>query len=109
MESKCSGGNIDNIECPEKFNVNHSLCIKCINDADVAIEECNNNLLIEGISPLIQLKNLLAVIHRDGGHYTEKYGINKSINDATQIVANLIMNPNTEGKFCELNNENNRE
>ena len=37
------------------------------------------------------LKNLLAVIHRDGGHYTEEHGIEKSVKDATQIVADAIV------------------
>lgn len=31
-------------------------------------------------------KNLLAVIHRDGGHYTDKHGIRKSTDDAMQRV-----------------------
>ena len=37
-----------------------------------------------------QLQNLLAVIHRDGGHYTEKHGVEKSCKDAMQIVSDLI-------------------
>jgi len=32
------------------------------------------------------LHNLLAVIHRDGGHYTGQYGIEKSVEDAIKIV-----------------------
>ena len=31
------------------------------------------------------LKDLLAVIHRDGGHYTEEYGLEKSATDAQFI------------------------
>jgi len=34
------------------------------------------------------LLNLLAIIHRDGGDYTGKHGIEKSVNDAMQIVVN---------------------
>jgi hypothetical protein len=37
------------------------------------------------------LRNLLAVIHRDGGQYTAMYGIEKSVEDAMQIVSNLIV------------------
>ncbi len=37
------------------------------------------------------LLNLLAVTHRDGGHYTEKHGLNKSIEDAMKIVSNLVV------------------
>ena len=37
------------------------------------------------------LINLLAVIHRDGGHYTAKHGINKSVADAMTIVSNAIV------------------
>ena len=37
------------------------------------------------------LLNLLAVIHRDGGHYTEKHGINKSVKDAMLIVSHFLV------------------
>ena len=37
-----------------------------------------------------QLKNLLAVIHRDGGCYTHEYGVEKSVQDAIQKVADLF-------------------
>jgi len=33
------------------------------------------------------LLNLLARIHRDGGHYTQEYGIEKSVQDADLKVA----------------------
>jgi len=39
-------------------------------------------------APYDKLLNLLAVIHRDGGHYTEQHGLNKSCQDAEKIVAN---------------------
>jgi hypothetical protein len=32
------------------------------------------------------LYNILAVIHRDGGHYTAKHGLEKSVKDAQEIV-----------------------
>jgi hypothetical protein len=32
------------------------------------------------------LRDLLAVIHRDGGHYTEKHGLEKSTADAHAVV-----------------------
>jgi len=32
------------------------------------------------------LLNLLAIIHRDGGHYTGEHGVEKSVKDATQRV-----------------------
>lgn len=35
------------------------------------------------------LNNLLAVIHRDGGHYTGKHGVQKSAEDAMKIVAEM--------------------
>jgi len=38
------------------------------------------------------LQNLLAVIHRDGGHYTDKHGIEKSVEDAIAIIANFNAN-----------------
>lgn len=36
------------------------------------------------------LQNLLAMIHGDGGHYTDKYGLEKSVEDAIKDVALLI-------------------
>jgi len=35
------------------------------------------------------LLNLLAVIHRDGGHYTGKHGVIKSADDAATVVITL--------------------
>jgi len=35
------------------------------------------------------LRNLLAVIHRDGGHYAEKYGLEKASVDAEDVVLTL--------------------
>jgi hypothetical protein len=32
------------------------------------------------------LRNLLAVVHRDGGHYTSEHGIEKSVKDAMELV-----------------------
>ena len=37
------------------------------------------------------LKNLLAIIHGDGGHYTERCGLEKSVEDAKQIVADAVV------------------
>ncbi|MBV5322597.1 MAG: hypothetical protein JZU60_02030 [Ilumatobacteraceae bacterium] len=36
------------------------------------------------------LGNLLAVIHRDGGHYQDAHGTDKAVADAMLIVPNLI-------------------
>lgn len=36
-----------------------------------------------------QLSNLLARIHRDGGHYEAEHGTDKAVDDADTIVANL--------------------
>lgn len=33
------------------------------------------------------LYDLLAIIHRDGGHYTKKNGVEKSVNDAIERIA----------------------
>jgi hypothetical protein len=37
------------------------------------------------------LLNLLAVIHRDGGHYTEEHGLEKSVKDAMQLSSERIV------------------
>jgi hypothetical protein len=34
-----------------------------------------------------QLSDLLAIVHRDGGHHEEKHGTEKSVNDAILKVA----------------------
>jgi len=39
------------------------------------------------------LLNLLAVIHRDGGHYTAEHGVQKSAEDAEKIVFGLLAEP----------------
>ncbi len=38
-----------------------------------------------------QLLNLLAVVHRDGGHYTEEHGVDKSVEDGMKIISDLIV------------------
>jgi hypothetical protein len=37
------------------------------------------------------LFNILAVTHRDGGHYTEEHGVEKSVKDAMKIISNLVV------------------
>jgi|SRR5262245_26594522 len=44
---------------------------------------------------LVGLNNLLAVIHHDGGHYTQRHGYEKSITDAEK---NIIQERNDD---CE--------
>lgn len=39
----------------------------------------------------LHLGNLLARIHRDGGHYQGKHGTEKAVADADSIVANLFV------------------
>ena len=38
---------------------------------------------------LVMLKNLLARIHRDGGHHTEWVGLPKSVDDAHHKISQL--------------------
>ncbi len=38
---------------------------------------------------LRHLRNLLARIHRDGGHYVEEHGLEKAVEDAHQVWADL--------------------
>jgi hypothetical protein len=37
------------------------------------------------------LQNLLAIVHRDGGHYTQRHRIEKSVEDAIEVVGKLRM------------------
>ncbi len=39
-----------------------------------------------------QLKDLLAIIHRDGGHHTHDYGVNQSVNDAIIEINRMRLN-----------------
>jgi hypothetical protein len=57
-----------------------------------------------------ELGNLLAIIHRDGGHYTAKHGIKKSCADAktwvyTQRMSILEAEENEVDCFVERNNK----
>jgi len=53
------------------------------------------------------LHNILAYVHRDGGHYTENHGIEKSVGDAIAIIANFNANIVEDGDLvcprCTLN------
>jgi len=42
------------------------------------------------LQPLDHLKNLLAVIHRDGGHHTQRVGLDKSVKDAREVWSDLM-------------------
>ena len=52
------------------------------------IEAINELLLLRKRSKMYKhyLNNLLAVIHRDGGHYTQEHGIEKSAKDAEKKI-----------------------
>ena len=39
---------------------------------------------------LSQLRDLLAIVHRDGGHYTEEHGLKKSVEEAKQRATQYI-------------------
>jgi len=43
------------------------------------------------------LLDMLALLHRDGGHYTVKNGIQKSTNKAIKIILKLIQKNQTNG------------
>lgn len=48
------------------------------------------------------LLDLLAIIHRDGGHYTGRYGLRKSVRDAMRIVPELRVERNREDDLDAL-------
>jgi hypothetical protein len=39
---------------------------------------------------LAAVRELLAVVHRDGGHYTAEHGIDKSVKDALEVYYKLL-------------------
>lgn len=53
-----------------------------------------------GLMPEQMLQNLLAVIHRDGGHYTAQHGLSKSYEDAIQLSSERIAALDGVGVLC---------
>lgn len=56
--------------------------------SDLFAEELNR---LEDLKELLEqeIGNLLAVIHRDGGHYITQHGLSKAITDAISIIYTL--------------------
>lgn len=52
--------------------------------------EFKTRLKVDDFDYAGSLKNLLAVLHRDGGHYTEEHGIKKSFRDSLAIAAKVV-------------------
>ena len=53
-------------------------------------ESCNKKIAAEfgtNEEHKRHLLNLLAIIHRDGGHYVAEHGLDKAVQDAMKIVA----------------------
>ena len=86
---------------------------------DIIQEILHFPVIIEAIDELIALRkysdiykhilqNLLAIIHRDGGHYTEEHGLEKSVEDAIKVVAKeRIDSEKTKCTICGISlNEN---
>ena len=88
-------------------NLSRHLILKQCHEVCEAIEECGASeelteasmkacALLEELNSLVdndeRLGNLLAIVHRDGGHYTEKHGVEKSYEDAKEKVSNMIHN-----------------
>lgn len=46
----------------------------------------DNSLAMAASKRHAMLDNLLAVIHKDGGHYIHKHGYKKAVEDAIEIV-----------------------
>lgn len=42
------------------------------------------------------LVDFLCIIHRDGGHYLDKHGMDKSIKDARKIILPLLQDKDNE-------------
>ena len=68
----------------------------CCRDCPASVRESSEQAAITAWNTrtddkhLLQLRNLLAVIHRDGGHYVETYGLEKATEDAIKKVSELI-------------------
>jgi len=68
----------------------------CCRDCPASVRESSEQAAITAWNTrtddkhLGQLGNLLAIIHRDGGHYVETYGLEKATEDAIKKVSELI-------------------
>ncbi len=51
---------------------------------------------------LFQLKNLLAVIHRDGGEHTDQVGVTQSVVDAIEVWAALRIKADSPEELCKI-------
>ena len=63
--------------------------------------------LIEKYDEIIfELRNLLAIIHGDGGHYTADVGLEQSVEDAKQVYYKLKQeNEGLKQKIKELEDD----
>lgn len=59
------------------------------------------NALIADQQSQDDLLNLLAIIHRDGGHYTNKHGLKKSVEDAKTIVSAAVQSQDQQPQTAE--------
>ena len=64
---------------------------QCSNCRSFAVNEDPDKKLCDICYYKTQLLNLLAVVHRDGGHYTDEHGIRKSAKDALKIIYNVLI------------------
>lgn len=87
----------------------HDLETRCDPAGDVAmivLLQDRNDQLIARIRALQEIErqalNLLARVHRDGGHYTGQHGIVKSFADADEVVAELHGHHSSYGRFVTL-------
>ena len=69
---------------------NKSGCCCIINDSDEIEVACGAHLNWRDKYE-IPLMDLLAVIHRDGGQYVERYGVDQAVKEAKQIVVDAIV------------------
>ena len=85
-------------ECIHWYKVGpYDMCAKTKSDCDCECctsqerveQRADNNASGEIAERL--LRDLLAVIHRDGGHYTHDNGLEKSTKDAMEIVVQLFL------------------
>ena len=57
--------------------------------SDLKIEDCAVRMRVT-FPTWNRVLDLLAIIHRDGGHYTEEHGVDKSIEDAIRLSVDRL-------------------
>lgn len=87
----------------ERQNAHHVQMRQRCSDDNVALSRLRNEAEQRASALAAQLGNLLARIHRDGGHYQDEHGTEKACADAeTAVVGLLAQNDVLAARLAEI-------